>query len=184
MNRSFCSKILIFGEYTIIKKSMALATPYQLFDGYLTFPSSQDSMKKDNDLNFLIKYLKNCKKLSFEFDLSAFEFDVAQGLYFKSTIPRGVGMGSSAALTAAIYNRYGRSEEKSIPQLKKNMAFIESYFHGSSSGIDPLICYLNKSILLTQEQKNREVIIPDYSQGKGGLFLLNTGQSRKTEPLG
>ena len=33
----FVSKILLFGEYSIIKDSMALCVPYSLFEGTLSF---------------------------------------------------------------------------------------------------------------------------------------------------
>ena len=35
--KSFCSKILLFGEYSVIQNSMALAIPYPLFEGKLAF---------------------------------------------------------------------------------------------------------------------------------------------------
>ena len=38
--KNFPSKILLFGEYTIIRNSKALAIPFEIFEGTLTFPKS------------------------------------------------------------------------------------------------------------------------------------------------
>ena len=60
---------------------------------------------------------------------------------------------------------------------------MEAYFHGKSSGLDPLICYLNLPILIKSKSNLGTVGIPDSSEGKGAIFLMNTGQSGKTQPL-
>ncbi len=190
--RKFFSKILLFGEYSIIQDSMGLATSYPLFEGHLRFQSAKtdSSVPKDQELKALSQYLdkmqKNEKMLS-SFDLSSFKFDIGQGLYFKSTIPHGYGLGSSGALCAAIYDRYVEKRENAqiekVLELKKYFALIESHFHGASSGIDPLICYLNTSLLIRAKNKLSTVRFPDYETGDGAIFLLNTGRSRRTEPL-
>ncbi len=183
--KGFPSKILLFGEYSIINKSMALSIPYSLFEGHLTFPKNKES-SKDSELDSLAKYLRRLEskaQLGFKIDISSFEFDISQGLYFNSTIPHGFGVGSSAALTAAIYYRYGDNNDD-ILQLKKNLSIIESHFHSSSSGIDPLISYLNKTMIVNEDQGLEEIKIPEENKDNdGAMFLLNTGRSRKTEPL-
>ena len=60
---------------------------------------------------------------------------------------------------------------------------MEAYFHGKSSGLDPLICYLNIPILIKSKDEVNTVGIPTEVEGKGAIFLLNTGMSRKTAPL-
>ena len=190
VTKSFCAKILLFGEYSVIRNSMALAIPYDLFDGKLTFPSEQNH-PVDNELKAFSSYIKNLKdkkELFFDFDSSSFSFDVSGGLIFSSTIPQGYGVGSSGALVAAIFDRYAKiSEEKrkDIPYLKRCLGLLESHFHGSSSGVDPLISYLNSPILLDGKGGLERVIIPKVydGNGKGAIFLLNTGRTRRTEPL-
>lgn len=166
---------------------MALSSPYPLFEGHLAFKRER-SVHKDPELLALARYLKNLKKrgeLDFDFDVSSFSFDVGQGLFFDSSIPQGYGVGSSGALCAALYDRYAPTFQISddINELKRRLAVMESHFHGSSSGLDPLISYLEKPILVSSEGNIDVVDIPQTSKEKGTLFLLNTGRSRKTEPL-
>jgi mevalonate kinase len=183
--RSFCSKIILFGEYSVIQNSMALLTPYNLFEGSLSF--RKNGLKViDPELKSFAQYIKTKAskgELNFPFDVNSFEFDVAQGLTFDSSIPQGFGVGSSGALCAAIYDHYSNGEKDNISELKKNFAVLESHFHGSSSGMDPLISFLNKPILVRSSEKIEIVKIPKYEEGKGAIFLLNTGRARRTEPL-
>ena len=185
--QSFSAKILLFGEYSVIRKSNALAIPYSLFDGKLVFPKDKAS-GVDNELNTFSQYIKrliDLKELGFDFDVNSFGFDVSSGLIFDSSIPQGYGVGSSGALCAAILAQYGKLSEKQqqdISFLKKTFSVLESHFHGSSSGVDPLISYLNSPIIIGDGDL-RKVEIPEYKNGNGAIFLLNTGRSRRTEPL-
>lgn len=193
-NKSFCSKILLFGEYSIIKDSMGLAIPYHLFEGRLAFPRDEQSVSKrgvDHELKAFSQYIKQIQKNatkenSFNFDVTSFEFDLSQGLYFDSTIPQGFGVGSSGALCAALYDRYGSSNQElfqNILQMKNIFSQMESHFHGASSGIDPLISFMDTPILIMDMNDIGPVNIPNYEKGDGGIFLLNTGRARRTEPL-
>ena len=185
-SKKFYSKVLLFGEYSVIKHSMALSIPYSLFEGKLCFRREQTS-QVDQELKSLTNYLKvqqSKGRISFKMDLNSFSFDVGQGLYFNSTIPQGFGVGSSGALCAAVFDSYAENiSNESILNLKKHFALIESHFHGSSSGLDPLICFLNKPVLNKNNGEISEVNLPSFGEGKGGIFLLNTGRPRRTEPL-
>ena len=57
------------------------------------------------------------------------------------------------------------------------------FYHGTSSGLDPLICYLNLPILIKSKTDLGTVGIPDSNNGKGAVFLLNTGEVGNTQPL-
>ena len=188
----FYSKILLFGEYSIIKESMGLATPYRLFSGKLAFKKNNVEQNQfiDSELRAFVQYLKkmseNGNEIIKKIDITSLEFDIGQGLYFDSSIPQGYGVGSSGALCAAIYDTYGdynSLKPYSISVLKNIFAELESHFHGASSGIDPLISFLNESILIKNISDIGHVNLPNYSHGKGGIFLLNTGRARRTEPL-
>lgn len=189
MSRTFSSKVLLFGEYSVIKNSNALAMPYPLFEGKLGFDKNNKGAR-DPELAALASYMKKLEEnnsLNFDFDVSSFSFDVGQGLFFDSTIPQGYGVGSSGALVAALYERYGSHQSSNgdidIEELKKRLALMESHFHGSSSGFDPLISFLDRPIL---KKKGEGLLSVDFKENKdanGALFLLNTGRSRKTEPL-
>lgn len=188
--KSFYSKLFLFGEYSIIKNSMALSIPYSLFEGRLTF-RRDNSVIIDPELKAFSLYLKKNiedNQLTTNFDITSFEFDISQGLYFDSTIPQGYGVGSSGALVAAIFDRYQQDTIDSVSKagifkLKNIFAQMESHFHGTSSGLDPLISYLNSPLLIRNKNELDLVTLPKYNKGNGGIFLINTKRSRKTEPL-
>jgi mevalonate kinase len=184
-SRSFQSKILLFGEYSIIQHSMALAIPYSLFEGKLVF-KKKDQGGIDHELQSMSKYIESEASKNAvlkDFDNDSFEFDVSQGLVFNSSIPRGYGVGSSGALCAALFERYMSKKPEKLQELRGVLASLEGQFHGSSSGVDPLISYLGEAILMNHGEEFLTVKIPEYDQGDGGIFLLNTGRARRTEPL-
>jgi len=194
----FYGKILLFGEYGVIEDSMALSIPYDNFNGRFIFYSEDTQFAKESN-SHLIKYLAHLKdqdlkhELPCTLDLVSFEADIEKGMLFDSSIPQGYGVGSSGALVAAIYDKYAADkisekniENGNILKLKTIFGQLESYFHGTSSGLDPLICYLNLPILIKSKSELESVGIPATSQvnnSKGGIFLLNTGQTGKTAPL-
>lgn len=184
--RSFTSKILLFGEYSVIKYSQALAIPYPLFEGRLKFKRSKNTLI-DSELKALGQFVKKCveDEVLEHFDENSLAFDIGQGLYFDSSIPQGFGVGSSGALCAAIAERYSKVDLQTmdIPKLRELFALLESHFHGSSSGFDPLVSYLNCPILVDSNKELKQVFIPKYEKGESCLFLLNTGRARRTEPL-
>jgi mevalonate kinase len=186
VEKKFFAKILLFGEYSVIKNSKALSIPYPLFEGSLKFHESSEAKRVDAELKAFVKYLEKLddkEKLGFSFDVTSFAFDVGQGLYFDSTIPQGYGAGSSGALCAAIYDRYAKEKSNDIIKLKHIFSTMESHFHGASSGADPLVSFFNRPILFEAEGKLSPVDIPNYLDGYGGIFILNTGRARRTEPL-
>lgn len=194
----FYAKILLFGEYGIIEDSMGLSIPYNYYKGKLSFEqdADEDFIRQSNqDLMKYFNYLKESQEagtLLAEFDLDHFESDLAKGMHFNSSIPQGFGVGSSGALVAAVYNRYAKnklepsdnSARKEILELKNIFSQMESYFHGKSSGMDPLICYLNIPILIKSKTDLDTVGLPAFNNaGKGAIFLLNTGNPGETQPL-
>ena len=196
--QTFNSKILLFGEYSIIQDSMGLTLPYNEFSGKLTFDANEMNeqfVTESNDhLVEFANYIQNLlatKKLAIDFDIDAFKQDVENGMYFQSSIPQGFGVGSSGALVAAVYGKYTKNKitidsapnKGTILELKAILAKLESHFHGSSSGVDPLICYLNLPLLINGKNGVEPVKVELNSEGKGAIFLIDTGISRSTEPL-
>ena len=195
---SFHSKILLFGEYSIIQDSMGLTVPYEIFKGSLTFNdestdesfriSSNESLQ--NFANYIGEQIES-GVLKINFDLDAFQNDIQKGLFFHSTIPQGFGVGSSGALVAAVYERYVTDKvlldivptKELISSLKEVFGLLESYFHGKSSGVDPLICYLNLPLLIKGKGDIEPVKVALKTDGEGAIFLIDTGISRSTEPL-
>ncbi len=196
----FYAKILLFGEYSIMCDSMALTVPYTHFRGELSFINEDKytnlkfAEESNKSLNAFLNYLEGLQsrgELLFKVDLEALKNDINNGLYFESSIPQGFGVGSSGALVAAIYERYainrikqnGNLSRESFNELKKVFAQMESFFHGVSSGMDPLNSYMRNPLLIKPDHQIEPVGIPREFSNEGGIFLINTGKPGKTGPL-
>jgi mevalonate kinase len=188
--KSYPSKILLFGEYTIIKGAYALAIPVFQFSGKWDFVRKNQANIFRADLDKFADYLDELNKKGNELndlDINKFKKQIQKGLYFNSNIPHGYGAGSSGALCAAVYERFSNKKNIAtnaigISELRNNLARLESFFHGSSSGIDPLVSFINQSVLIKHGQ-NKLVQLPSSNNSKGVVFLLDTGIERKTEPF-
>jgi len=178
MARNFPAKILLFGEYTILLGTEALAVPIQNFTSKWDF--SDAPHPSHVHLQGLLQYLK--KEQCTFLDLRQFENDMKKGLLFDTAIPIGYGAGSSGAVSAAILYRYTKSASKDLSKLRSQLTFIENHFHGSSSGLDPLVCFYQKPILIDAEKQIQ--VLPELNwKDKGTFFLIDTLQSRSTAPL-
>jgi mevalonate kinase len=181
---SFSSKILLFGEYGIIKGSRGLAIPFTPFYGSLEIKDGYT----EKSLKDFAKNLRRSSILNKEINLGKLDSDLETGLFFKSNIPQGMGLGSSGALCAAIFSKYScnYSRETIRPSdlafVQEVLSLMESTFHGTSSGLDPLISYMNKPLLITSGNKVEIVSIPNLSEF-GHFYLLDTKINRKTSPL-
>lgn len=192
----FHSKILLFGEYGIIQDSMGLSIPYKAYMGELKFEDKNELEAQDSNshlVNFhahLVK-LAEANEMPLALNLSDFGNDISKGMHFDSTIPQGYGVGSSGALVAAIYNKYAVNRidpetdisTENILTLKSAFGELESYFHGKSSGIDPLICYLKLPVLIKSKSDVNTIGIPEEKEGEGAIFLMNTGQTGETQGM-
>jgi len=177
----YSAKVLLFGEYSVLHGSHALAMPTGLFSGVLSF---DEQLAKDQR-EILSRFHVYLSALEFDvvnYQGDLFQKDLDNNIAFDSDIPIGYGVGSSGAVTAAIFDRYFQKDSHlEISKLKETLGKMESFFHGSSSGLDPLISYLHKAILIQQGEATITEI-PE-TQGKYDLFLLDTGFPRKTAPL-
>jgi mevalonate kinase len=196
-NSLYYGKILLFGEYGIIEDSMGLSIPYSDYNGkFLISKGSNPKSRKSNRQLYSfyqnLVELQSSSSLPCSLDLKAFENDLNNNIYFDSSIPQGFGIGSSGAIVAATYDRYcnknkidsGKEiQNESIIKLKSIFSKLESFYHGTSSGLDPLICYLNLPILIKSKTDLGTVGIPNSNKGMGAVFLLNTGEVGNTQPL-
>ncbi|CAI8317045.1 MAG: Uncharacterised protein [Owenweeksia sp. TMED14] len=198
MKSSYFAKILLFGEYGIIRDTMGLSIPYRSFSGNLSLPNGESNEDQNLSNRELTKFYKHLKDLDSKdiliasLRLNEFNEDLKKGLYFKSTIPQGYGVGSSGALVAATFGRYSNFQlslssplpPDSIQGLKECLGQMESYFHGKSSGIDPTICYLQLPLLIRSQTDLGTVALPSTeSKGTGAIFLLNSGNPGETQPM-
>ncbi len=192
-NPLFYAKILLFGEYGIIEDSQGLTLPYSYYKGTLKFSDLKNDFEKKSNLS-LKKYSDYLINLdlpnSFQLNVQDFQKDIKNGLFFDSNIPQGYGVGSSGALVAAIFEKYSIKKytpenitKDELKDLKKVFGQLESYFHGKSSGIDPLICYMNLPILIENKENVDRVSIPESEAGKGAIFLIDSGMTGETGPM-
>lgn len=192
-NPLFYAKILLFGEYGIIEDSQGLTLPYSFYKGTLKFSDLDNDFEKKSNLS-LEKYSDYLIDLelpeNFKLNIKAFKKDIKKGLFFDSNIPQGYGVGSSGALVAAIFEKYSLKKltpeniaKNELKDLKKVFGLLESYFHGKSSGIDPLICYMNLPILIENKENVDRVSIPQSAEGKGAIFLIDSGMTGETGPM-
>ena len=189
----FYAKILLFGEYGIIKDSKGLAIPYNSYQGGLKISENltNESGESNKNLCRFHIYLANLEVDLVHFRLDEFKEDIDRGMYFDSSIPQGYGVGSSGALVAAIYDKYvddkitvleSLTREKLL-KLKAIFSLMESFFHGKSSGLDPLNSYLSLPILIKSKDNLEATGIPSQKEGKGAVFLLNSEIIGKTAPM-
>lgn len=190
----FYSKILLFGEYGIIKDSKGLSIPYNFYNGALKTEEhpSDIAIKSNESLKRYVSYLKNIDAELVTFDIDTLAHDVDAGMYFDSSIPQGYGVGSSGALVAAIYDKYANDKitvlenltREKLLKLKLIFAEMESFFHGKSSGLDPLNSYLSIPILINSKDNIEATGIPaQQTDGKGAVFLLDSGIIGETAPM-
>ncbi len=193
----FYSKILLFGEYGIIKDSKGLSIPYNFYNGALKKDErpSAEAQKSNSSLKRFAAYLNTLQTENPElvtFDIKALMADVAEGMYFDSTIPQGYGVGSSGALVASIYDKYANNKitvlenltRDKLLRLKAIFGEMESFFHGKSSGLDPLNSYLSLPILINSKDDIEPAGIPSQTlDGKGAVFLLDSGIVGETAPM-
>ncbi len=184
MAANFPAKLILFGEYTIINNSSALAIPFEKYQGKISFGSKENrkSIESNMVLEKIYQYLLD--KFFKTMDISLLREDLQKGIWFDSDIPQGYGLGSSGALVAAIYDRYFENKESDPKKIKQTLAEIESFFHGTSSGLDPLVSYLSKVLII---HSDKSIEIAEINSKKPGgnslLFLVDCGFPRKSSNL-
>ncbi|MDO5978171.1 mevalonate kinase [Flavivirga spongiicola] len=190
----FYSKILLFGEYGIIKDSKGLSIPYNFYNGALKTDEnpSNTAIESNASLKGFVSYLENINPELVTFDITLLKQHVHAGMYFDSSIPQGYGVGSSGALVAAIYDKYAQNKitvlenltRVKLLKLKAIFSAMESFFHGKSSGLDPLNSYLSIPILINSKDNIEATGIPSQkNEGKNAVFLLDSGIIGETAPM-
>ncbi len=180
MSKQYPSKIFLFGEYSILAGSKALALPYHPFSG-----SGVYGLEKKSNLKGLCNYLKakSINQEDLNLDIEKLEVALDKGWSFSSNIPVGRGLGSSGALCACIVENFSLNTFKSENELKQCLSLVESYYHGESSGVDPLISFTQKTHLfssldsfesVSNIKKSVESLLNEFD-----LYLLDTGVERE-----
>jgi mevalonate kinase len=196
---SFSAKIMLFGEYSILLGSPALSVPFTYFSAALHIPSAKEyhATRKCEESNRMLRefYNQSLSKPGLFPDLLNLDHlrgELDSGLYLESTIPSKYGVGSSGALCAALYYRYAYEpivtkdtvELKELVKLRQIFISMESFFHGKSSGLDPLVIYLRRPLIINEDGLASLAHIPgDFMQDKVKIFLLDTGRAIGTGSL-
>ena len=190
----FYAKILLFGEYGIIKDAKGLSIPYNFYKGALKISDTKNKKAQSSNqkLSEFVDFLEKINSTLVTFNIKHLREDLAKGLYFDSSIPQGYGIGSSGALVAAIYDRYANNRitilenltRDKLLKLKEIFGQMESFFHGKSSGLDPLNSFLSLPILIHSKDVLEPTGIPSQPQaGKGAVFLIDSGSMGETAPM-
>jgi len=178
-SRNFPAKLLLFGEHVLLLGATALAVPVAAFGGRWAWNQQSDRHHQRLMQFALSEALKSVENI----DTERFVSDLGAGLLFQSNIPTGYGLGSSGALCAAIYERFAREKTEDLAKLKSIFARMESFFHGNSSGIDPLTSYVATPILIQNKTEVTRVTPQNWETGKPTVFLLDSQLPRRTGPL-
>ena len=190
----FYAKILLFGEYGIIKDAKGLSIPYNFYKGALKISDTKNKKAQSSNqkLSEFVDFLEQINSTLVTFNIKQLREDLAKGLYFDSSIPQGYGIGSSGALVAAIYDRYANNRitilenltRDKLLKLKEIFGQMESFFHGKSSGLDPLNSFLSLPILIHSKDVLEPTGIPSQPEaGKGAVFLIDSGSMGETAPM-
>jgi len=176
IQKRYPAKVLLFGEYTVLLGGKSLAMPFPKFNGHWT--SAQSSGNAFLRFANYLQEINNSLNAPLHFqDLMAFW---EHGASFESSIPVGIGLGSSAALSASIYDKFSAHNFLGLHDKMEDLALIESYFHGKSSGFDALVSLLQTPIL----RQNDEIIqLKKRPESSLFCYLLFTNKERHTEKL-
>ena len=170
LEKKYPAKILLFGEHIVLNGAKSLAMPFNKFEAYW------NPEKEDSALQPFYDYLKSLSFIPTE----SIENLKSLAPKFITDIPKGYGMGSSGALCAAVYEyffpNFGRKENELII---KELALMECFFHGKSSGLDALVILINKPLLFTIE--GIKVLKALEKSQLSKLFLIDSGISRSSK---
>jgi mevalonate kinase len=189
---TYPSKIMLVGEYGVVVGGSALTIPFHKFQAKIRSVSDlppgkeKDAEQSLQYIKLLYNYIQKLPVASFHAppDMDLFSQNL-QAYWLDMDIPVGFGLGSSGAVSAALYNIFfPLSGTVTLQQQKEDLASIESYFHGKSSGVDALTCFVRSALRFHTSGKIEKVKF-DAMDMPGGyrFFLLNSGEKFETGPL-
>ncbi|MCX6305791.1 MAG: hypothetical protein NT040_12580 [Bacteroidetes bacterium] len=196
----FPAKLILFGEYSILLGSSALGVPFNHFGASLGYIGHEtgDALVATLESNRHLKrmcdfFLEDSLFFNKILDCDGLSHDILNGLCLNSTIPQRYGMGSSGVLCAAVYDAYhveshditGHVDVTDLVALRKIFIRMESFFHGRSSGFDPLVSWLKTPLLAGRDGELAPVSFSGHSLADEGidLILVDSGKPCSTGPL-
>lgn len=176
------SKLLLFGEHTVLLGSPALTMPLWKFCARLRIPGADYTDETLESTAWLKEFYNYLNEHPDWFDghlhLRHIKDSLKRKMYLESQIPIGYGLGSSASVCVAVYKVFGKTNLKEPSVLKLLYSRMESFFHGKSSGMDPLAIHFNQPVLVDQGRVNfleqsHKLIDDDIH-----IYLLDSGIAR------
>lgn len=167
------AKIILFGEHTVLQGGRALAVPYPKFG-----VKWQQRPSPDGRLLAVLAYLRD-HFAETDFNFPQLKRDLEAGWQLVGNVPNGYGLGSSGTVCAAIYDRFANGQ-RDVHETQAFLAQMEGFYHGQSSGTDPLISLLQQPLLLGAGRVVTTSLRASWHQG---LFLLDSVQERIAGPL-
>jgi len=183
--KNYYGKIILFGEYSMIYGSPALLMPLYSVSAhwdYIWRNPGKKNYSSHRSLNAYLRYLTDNEYFSEYVDTAKFKDEMKKGLFLDSSIPSGYGVGSSGSLTAAVYDRFNINKIEDMTELRTVLGKMEDYFHGSSSGLDPLQCYIGKPFIL-DENKNVNILEENFLPDGVHVFLIDSNIHSDTKIL-
>ena len=173
LKKKYPAKLLLFGEHLVLDGAMSLAIPYPKYGASWSQGSSEES------LDDFFKYVRSLPFIENEW----IDWLTRNNYYLKSDIPRGYGLGSSGALSAAVYEFASASDLliKEPEDKIRELATIESFFHGKSSGMDAYVSMVDKAILCRNGIP--ETLEFDLEDLPIHVTLIDSGISRNSKSL-
>ncbi len=181
--------MLLFGEHTVLQGGSAYAVPLRGYRAELSRSSPGTTAPGGLDFGTWLEHMRREPGLVEQLDLDRLASE-ADRLRIESNIPVGYGLGSSGALCALVYGRYARRRwtfeepRRALGGLRTALASLENFFHGSSSGLDPLTSFLNRGVVIEPgggiDLGATDSPLP-YPHVDSGWFLLDSGQARRGE---
>ncbi|PKP53115.1 MAG: hypothetical protein CVT92_05965 [Bacteroidetes bacterium HGW-Bacteroidetes-1] len=178
---------MLFGEYSVLLGSKALVVPFERYSAQWSYAEKDDNSlnvsdyKARNNLKAYISHLLTVKNTNELLSFEDLEQELEKGLFFRSHIPQGYGAGSSGALVAALYDNFSSIKvDHDLQLLQQQLASLESFFHGNSSGLDPLACYLRAPILVDEF---KQIHSAQLNLNNQNIYLIDSNLTAETGPL-
>ena len=186
------SKIMLVGEYGVVLGGSALSIPFKRFGARVCstgqIPEGKEAEAEGSlqALKALLRYIRQLPAGTFhaEPDLGQFVSGMDK-FWLEMNIPVGYGLGSSGAVTAAVYDLFfPEARNLALPHQKEDLAAIESFFHGKSSGVDALTCFAGTPLHFYEDGTIEKVQFNPARLPLGyRFFLLDSGHRFDTGPL-
>lgn len=189
---NYPAKVMLAGEYGVLMGGSALTFPLHSYyarvkeRAHIPEGKEDEASRSEQNLQELSAYIGKLPEDTFHVppDRNLLAARTA-GYWLETNIPVGGGLGSSGAVSAALYDCFfPGARELPLQKQREDLAVIESYFHGKSSGVDALTCFTGQSLYFSMDGSVRKVgFDPAGIPGGYRFFLVDSGERIASAPL-